>query len=158
MLLERRHRYDPSKARPDAFVTMVVEHAAADIIRRLMAKKRESKRNTIQLQSLAESGHGEASQRGETISQRQQDSLRGVSPRSTEDQAQLEQDIADVLSRLSPDLRDLAERLKEQLIAQAARERGVPRSTLMHRVRQLRRRFEKAGLHHYLEPSSSTRA
>jgi transposase-like protein len=61
------------------------------------------------------------------------------------------------MQRLPPRLAQLAEKLKEHSLAEAARQLGTPRSTLQGWVRQLRERFEQAELQHYLNIPPSTR-
>ena len=64
--------------------------------------------------------------------------------------AQLVLDTAEVIAGLTPELRELAERLKADSVSQVARDLGVPRTTLNGRIQELRRRFERARLRDYL--------
>jgi len=60
-------------------------------------------------------------------------------------------DVSRALSRIPPDLRDLAELLMLQPKRDAAREAGISRSTLYKRgLGRLRRAFDDTGLRSYL--------
>jgi RNA polymerase sigma factor (sigma-70 family) len=71
-------------------------------------------------------------------------------PASGDDLTDLKIDVAEILALLPPDLRDLAERMKTQTLAEVARDLKAPRSTLHRRVERLRQRFEDRGLDVYL--------
>jgi RNA polymerase sigma-70 factor (ECF subfamily) len=51
---------------------------------------------------------------------------------------------------LPDELRDLCERLRDDTMAEIAREMGVPRTTLYDRLSKLRDAFREAGLEDYL--------
>jgi RNA polymerase sigma-70 factor (ECF subfamily) len=82
----------------------------------------------------------------------------GKGGRPADEQAELAHDVAEVLRRLPPELRELAERLRWDTLAQVARQLGVPRTTLQYQVRRLRRHFERAELEKYLDDRSSSGA
>ena len=133
-LLQSLHLFDPDQAHQNVFVTTVVERAVAMIVRERLAKKR----NGGTVQSL-DHAHEKAG-----------DSTEPVDPRrSHEEQIDLATDLAEVLAKLPNDLRAQAERLKRQSLSQAARDLGVPRSTLQRQVQRLRQCFEDAGLRIY---------
>jgi len=74
-----------------------------------------------------------------------------IDPRpSGQDAFDLASDLTEALAKLPDDLSALAERLKTQSLSQAARDLGVPRSTLQRQVQRLRQCFEDAGLRIYL--------
>jgi RNA polymerase sigma factor (sigma-70 family) len=146
--------FEPERGRWKGFVTKVVERHAASLLRNSRAKKRAHRRITS-LNSPVQAGSDIPTTLADSITDRDQDARRGRRPRSEEQISRLAFDLAEVLERLPPKLRDLAERLKTQSIAEAARTLGVPRTTVNGWVSQLRRRFEKAGLRAYMESSSS---
>jgi RNA polymerase sigma-70 factor (ECF subfamily) len=131
-LLRAMPRYDPARGHVHAFVTAVVERAAAGLLRRCRAKKR----GAGPVRSLDAPAAAEPTDRG--------DAGRAA------DRVGLAADLAAVLAELPADLRGLAERLTRQTLSEVARQDGVPRSTLQRRVDRLRRRFEDAGLREYL--------
>ncbi len=134
-LLQSLHLFDPDQAHQNVFVTTVIERAVAMILRERLAKKR----------------HNGGVQSLDHAREKVGDSTEPVDPRrSHEEQIDLATDLAEVLARLPDDLRALAERLKAQSLSQAAREMGIPRSTLQRQVQRLRRCFEDAGLRIYL--------
>ncbi|GIW56683.1 MAG: hypothetical protein KatS3mg082_3087 [Nitrospiraceae bacterium] len=134
-LLQSLHLFDPEQAHRNVFVTTVIERAVAMILRERLARKR----NGGTVQSL-DHAHEKAGDATEPVDPR----------RSHEEQINLATDLAEVLAKLPHDLRALAERLKTQSLSQAAREMGIPRSTLQRQVQRLRRCFEDAGLRIYL--------
>lgn len=66
------------------------------------------------------------------------------------ERTELEMDLETVFQKLSPEDRDLCERLKYQGVREIARELGICRSTLLGRLKKIRRLFERSGLRDYL--------
>jgi RNA polymerase sigma-70 factor, ECF subfamily len=131
-----------------ALVNTVLDRCLANILRDLLAQKRNPKRvGSLHQRVPTEEGQAEL---GQTISREEQDARTGRQPRSDEERVDLQQDLAAALARLPPDLRELAERLQHQGVAEAARSTGVPRTTLYAGLRRLRQHFEQAGLRAYL--------
>lgn len=125
-LLQNLHLFDPDQVHQNVFVTTVIERAAAMILREHLAKKRYDGG----VQSL------------DHARQKVGDSTEPVNPRrSHEEQIDLASDLAEMLARLPDDLRALAERLKCQSPSQAARDLGVPRTSLQRQVERLRKPF-----------------
>jgi RNA polymerase sigma-70 factor (ECF subfamily) len=134
-VLQSLDRFDPEQAQLDVFITTIVERAVAGMLRERLAKKR----------------NGGAVQSLDQVRQKAGDSEDPVDPRlSHEQRTDLASDLAYLLARLPDDLRDLAERLKSQSLSQAARDLGVPRTTLQRQVQRLRRYFEDAALEVFL--------
>lgn len=129
-LVKSLDQYDPGQGHINVFMTTVIERAKAMMVRDRWRKKRNST-GICSIHSLSSKRHF-------------------ARPNLSADRFDLEQDLSDVLASLPAELRDLAERLQQQTIAQAAREMNVPRGTLMRRIEQLRRHFENAGLRDYL--------
>jgi RNA polymerase sigma factor (sigma-70 family) len=134
-LLQSLDVFDPEQAHLNVFITTVIERAVAMLLRERRAKKRDG---------------------GVVRSLDQGPTKDGKSPEpvdplpSGEEAFDLASDLAEVLARLPEELRALAERLKSQSLSQAARDLGVPRSTLQRQAQRLRRCFEDAGLRIYL--------
>lgn len=133
-LLQSLQRFDPQQAHINVFLTTVVERSMAMLIRQRQAKKRD----TTGIQSL-----DAAAEDGRPI-----DLPDNWNPAA--EGADLAIDLSGVLAALPARLRHLAERLKVQTVAQAARDLNVPRSTLLRQVERLRRCCEEAGLKIYL--------
>lgn len=148
-LVHRLPSFDPTKAHWKSFVTVVVERSAATIIRDARAEKR-GRHSVRSLQERINVGGHETIDLSAAISERALFTRRGLAPRSAEECRQLQLDVNQAVASLPEPLRLLAERLKTQSIAAIARELGIPRTTLNSRMRQIRRRFEEAGLRIYL--------
>lgn len=153
-ILQSLPSIDPSQAHRNVFTTTVVERYVANILRDKRAQKRDYRRIGSLNVSISVTDEG-PTELSETIGQRELDARRQRHPRSDEDFAQLMSDLADAITKLPGELRDLAERLKSQSVSEIAREMGVPRTTLNSRIARIRQRFEKAGLRQYLRSSSS---
>jgi RNA polymerase sigma-70 factor, ECF subfamily len=125
-LLKRLPAFDPSKGKREPFVYVLLKNAAADLQRRLMCARK--------CKQLGEQAIDDPAER----------------------LAELARDVESVLARLPDDLKAIAELLKNRSVSDAARELGIPRTTLNDRVRALRERFEKAGLRDYLATISVT--
>src|SRR5262245_3078529 len=134
----RMPAFDARRGHLHVFVTTVVEREAADLVRERRAGKRDPRR------ARPLGTPRDAGDRSQVVQPAPASGRRP--PRDDHDRAQLAYDIALVLAELPPELRDLAERLQWQTVAQAARDTGVPRTTLNDRARRLRRVFERAGL------------
>jgi len=149
-LVKHLSSFDPRQGHRHAFVTTVVERCAATLLRNKTAEKRDHRRVRSLNVVIADDEHEGPVELGDTVSRRELDARLGHAPRDEHDLAQLALDIASVIASLSPEMRELAERLKTDSVSQIARDLGVPRTTLNDRVRELRRRFEDAGLRDYL--------
>lgn len=148
-LLRHAESFDPKRAHWHVFVTTVVNRCAANLLRDQRALKRDRDR----LDSL----HGKVKAPGEApvelgdcLDTTERNRHRGQAPRDQLEQESLAVDVTSLLEKLNDDDRDLAERLRETSISQAARELGVPRTTLNDAVRRLRQRFEDAALRDWL--------
>ena len=145
-LLEGRDAYDPAKARWTYFVKTVVDRKAISLRR---ARSAESRGNTIVVASLnvlVRDQEGQLVELSQRIHQSEGTARRGVEHQ--ERQAAVEQslNVIDVLARLEPELAEICSLLAEMSVAEAARELGVPRTTLISRLAKVRERFAEAGL------------
>ncbi len=138
-VLKGLHSFDPTRGHPNAFLATLVERAVSQILRERSAQKRNCSQVVFSL--------------------RPEDQPSGVSdpPPNHSNEAigsrhysDLALDLEDLLAKLTPELRAVADLLQQCTIAEAARELAIPRSTLMRRVKRLRREFEDAGLRIYL--------
>lgn len=67
-------------------------------------------------------------------------------------------DVTTVLDTLRADLRELAQELQQETVAEVARRRRIPPSTVYERVRQIRRHFQRAGFSPSRKYQPSSRA
>ena len=148
-LLKKSGAFDSSQAHWNVFVTMIIERGTASLVRDKQAQKRDHRR-VCSLNVVIAKKDKKMIELGDIIGSHEQDARLGRKQRSDFDQAQLLQDMNEVLSNLPPELRELAEVMKTDSIAEISRDTGVPRTSLNYRVRQLRQRFEEAGLAEYL--------
>lgn len=126
--------YDPGRASPATFVAMVVDRAFSKIIRHRRAAMRDHRRVAAwETTTPAEDG-------------------RAREPAATEDADGVGRamDLSEALDALPPDLRSLAEQLKQNTLIEIARATGIPRTTLSSRRKAILARFRQAGLDIYL--------
>jgi len=151
-LLERLPKHDPKRAQSNTLIACIVNHKAASIIEKRSAAKRDWRMCACSLDDLI----GQNDESLERSDMYEADGfLTGRLSRSAEERMGLAIDLDRFTSSLSPELRDLCERLKEENIAEIARTTGIPVSTLHDRLNKIRRLSEKSGLRDYfLSPPS----
>ena len=148
-LLERLEFFDRGVSHRNVFATTVIEREVAKLIRYRQADKRDFRR-VCSLNVMIPSGDEDPVELGSTISTQEYETRWCRESRSPEALSELRQDITTMLELLPPDLRRLAEQLKEKSLSQVAREMGIPRTTLRERVYEIRARFESAGMRFHL--------
>jgi len=148
-LLECLRRQQQPIDAPEGFFRKVIADYAVTLVRRRKAEKRDHRRlSSLHDKVLDEDG--EYVERARVIPEDHTQSRLQTAPRSRLEDVELVHDVAAVLAKLPPDLRDLCERLKHHSITEVARQLGVPRTTLHDAIRRLRQHFEEAGLRDYL--------
>ena len=149
-LLVRLPDFDPERACLSTFSARVVERKVATIIRHRKRKKRDYRCEVYSLDAPIAGVEG-CSTRHDMISQGDCDLRVGRYGRPEIERLDLRIDISLVLAGLPPELRALAERLRERSITEVAREMGVSRSTLYETgIARLREIFLDKGLDEYL--------
>jgi RNA polymerase sigma-70 factor (ECF subfamily) len=150
-LLVRLPKFDPSKAASTTFVAMVVDRKISKIIRHRTQEKRDYRRIVSSCNDPIEDRDGTTIEREQTISKDEIDLQTGKHARPEAERIDMRLDVSFAISELPPELQALARRLMDQSIAEAARELGVPRSTLYETgIARLRNFFEDRGLSEYL--------
>jgi len=150
-LLMRLPKFDSARSCLKTFVVRIVNHKVREMIRHRTQQKRDHRRCVCSLDDPLEQDDGSTILREETVSQDDYDLLMGKHSRPEVERTDLAIDVSRALSRIPPDLRDLAVLLVLQSKRDAAREAGISRSTLYKRgLRRLRSAFEDAGLRDYL--------
>jgi RNA polymerase sigma-70 factor (ECF subfamily) len=144
-VLERLRSFDPSRSKRHTFVAMVIEHAVAAIIERRTTAKRDPRREACSLNDAVCDDEGRELQRSDTL-----DEERGRPGPCSEETRDLKADLGVALEGLSPELRSLALDLQGKSVADIARERGVPRTSLYSDIRKLKAAFGQAGLDQYV--------
>ena len=157
-LLERLPQFDPNKAQRHTFIVRVVEHKIFNIVRHRTQEMRDQRREACSLNEQVHDGEGCTVERAATVSEEDHDRRWGIRDAAEGAEVDVRLDIAEAVARLPKDLGRVYELLKNQSIAEAARQLGIPRTTLIHHVQKLCDFFSKAGLEVYLPASCSSSA
>jgi len=154
-LLERAQEFDPSRASWNTFVARITDNKATSIIRHHGRQKRNFRLLVCSLDDTIDCERGRADTRETTHLQDGCDPRMGTTWRFEVEEIDMRVDVSRVLSELSRDLQQLAQRLKTHTITEVARELGIPRSTLYSRdIARLRRTLEESGVLEYIRNSS----
>lgn len=127
-LADRLRAYDPARGTLEAFAAMVIEQAAANLVRERRAGKRTPPA------------------RPPAPPEDVPDPLANEDARLSD----LERDVAAVLAGLPGEQRALAESLMEASVSEVSRRLGLRRTTLYGRMKGLRAAFERDGLRDYV--------
>ena len=145
-VLERWPKYRESRGKRSTFIKRLVENAFADWLGR--HDRERKRRSTASLSSGVRGEGGRALTLADTTSRdaRQcEPSLDGL------DLDELQAAIQRLIDAAPARTQELVKRMRlQQPIAMAAREMGVPRTTLNDDIRRLRRQFEDVGLRDFL--------
>ena len=140
-------RFDPGLGSAASFARCVAANKAGSI-----ADKRKAKRRTPRTTPPRSSGNASAHDEGEC------DVVDISDLREAERQRQqdlhISLDVARHVDGLSPRHRDLCDRLKHSTVTDAAKASGRSRDAVYDDIAELRRHFERAGLHAYLGSDS----
>jgi RNA polymerase sigma factor (sigma-70 family) len=123
-LLLRLQSFDPQKGSPGAFLKTVGSRIVANLLRDQHARKRD-RRLTQSLHVLVPSEDKTLVELAQTISRHEQDARLRQQSRSEQEAAELAMDVRDILARLPPRLRFLAELLKDKSLSGAAKVLGL---------------------------------
>lgn len=148
-VLESLPRFNPDQGHRYSFVTTVVKGCAANILRSRQAKKRDDRQIRSLNVTVEIAGQGQI-ELAQIIDERPLDARLGRHRRPHIELAQLRMDLADLSATLPESWHTLLELRKTRTMTEAAREMGVPRTTLNNLMRRVRQRFEQAGLRDYL--------
>jgi RNA polymerase sigma-70 factor (ECF subfamily) len=131
---------------------MLVSRLSASLIAARKAAKRGSGRRPLSLDQPLSDRKGDRFDGVLSITKEDQDNRKGRRSLSAEELIDLSYDMAAVMRELPPDLLEVANRLKRQSAAEAAREMGIPRSTFYELIKRLTRRGKRSQLDKYLRP------
>lgn len=148
-LLKALPSFDSRRSHINQFVTVVVERHTATILERKAAPKRNRRVRSLS-EALRVDDHRPAHLADE-ISDSELHRRQRIRLRATDELVRLKCDVKEVLDSLPKLLRELAIGLQSKPLAEVARDMGYPRTTVCYWVRELRKRFERAGLKGYLE-------
>ena len=149
-LLRRRPKYNPKRAQFNTFIARVVEHRVASLIEARKAGTRDYRRCPYSLNDRFEDEEGRSVERVDAFDQEDYLLRTGAQSKPADELSALAIDVAAVLERLPPELRDLCQRLATETVTEISRDAGVPRATIYESIKELREIFEDAGLRDYL--------
>lgn len=130
-LIEAWMSFDPDRAPAEAFVNTIVSTRLVSILRKRNAQKRRARVESIDASDdriVDRTWSGDGWRR----------------------QIDMRVDLETALSKLTPKQREICDHLLRDTISPAARELGIPRSTLRDAVAKIREVFLDAGLEDYL--------
>jgi len=148
-ILTQMGSFNPAQGHWYVFVTTVVERYVSNILRDRRAEKRDHRRATS-LSSIVEYDDRGPIVLSDVIGQREYDARRQRSPRAASDHVELGADVETVLATLPIATRALAHRLMHASVSEVARATALPRTTILGRMKRIRRAFDNAGLRNYL--------
>ncbi len=150
-VLESLHRFNPRRARFDAFVCMILVSKSVSILRRRTAGKRGSGRRNGSLNRLIVTDDGHVSELAEVSPVCGCRNSECRCSQEARERLDLAIDLGEVLASLPEDLRQLCEKLREHSLSSSARQLGISWGRARGMVKRLRVIFERAGLADYLQ-------
>lgn len=148
-VITRISKFDETKGTHKTFVARIIERKISKLIRHRTTEMRDYRCEECSLNERVDDGDGMTVERGDLISQNDADHLWGRCRRTGVEELDFSHDLEVTLSALPEHLQKLCECLKTRTISEAAREIGMPRTTLNDHLKKLRAIFEDAGLKHY---------
>lgn len=149
-VISRMPQFNARRGSPKTFVACIVARKIITLIRYRTTGSRDFRREAFSLDQPAAGSDDAALLQGDCVADDIADPAGASHVRREVEQTELAEATQQALSGLPGDLRRLCELLKTGRLADAARELGVPRSTLRNRVSRLRELFEAAGLQRFL--------
>lgn len=160
-VLQNGERFDPSRASLNTFIACIVYSAAAMLIRKRKARKRQSFNNARSLERTITTREGQPEPLSGTVSESESCRRIGTEFR---DEAVRRDDIEAVraaLAELPPEIEDVYRRLMNGTVASVARELGISRRCLRSLMAEATSHFEKKGFESFhfadISPSGSIR-
>ena len=149
-LIERFPQFDPQKADWKSFVTTVIERQVATMLQARSRLKRSGAETIVSLSEESSDDEGLATELADQVTLEHAQAVSREFDRSLHEHAEVEHDLAVVLSQLPPEERHVCELLQQVSLSEAARQLNVPRTTLYATVARLRERFAAHGLRDFL--------
>ena len=146
-LLPRLSHFDSQRSCLQTFISRLVDHKLASMLRYAHAAKRDTRRNGISLNRPVADEDGRPSQWIDLISQQEVDDR---CHRASHDH-DMAFDVGAALESLPPDLRTLCRELGRKTVTSLARDSSKSRAAIYRQIDRVRRRFEDAGLREYLD-------
>jgi len=147
--LQRIPKFDPTRAKRSTFIARIVRNKIASIIEARKAQKRSYRTPVYSLFGWVRDKTNGYIPRIETVDADHY-LLRRGRRRRREEVLDLRIDLSRATDLLTPELRDLCQRLEHQTPTEISRSTGVPRGTITDRMRKVRTVFEQRGMRDYL--------
>ena len=145
-IIRRLPRFRPDRAQRNTYVSRLIDHQLATILRH----RRTAMRDCRRCSSLNEPvKFGQTTERADLIDQNVHARRTGSNCQTDED-TDLASDIRAIMAKMPPQMQELCQRLITDSQSAIARDIGVPRTTLQEKIEKIRRRFENGGLRIYL--------
>lgn len=146
-VLERREKFDPDVAHWNVFVTTIVEREVARILETQRTRKRGGCTDMVSLSTMVEDDEEEDLyvELGTTLVETDGDRLSGLPVIDERADFDWDHDYEIVLAGLTGEFRDICQRLRTRTISEVARDLGMTRHAVRHRVARIRERFEECG-------------
>lgn len=149
-LVQRLSSFDARKSPRQAFIVRVVSNMVVTIARRCKAGQRDYRRVAYSLDEITVNDDDEMVAEDRLVTEDEKDlRLRTQTP-SPYERIELQIDLARVLGNLPEPLRAICEQLMVHNPTRAARNLGIPRTTLYSLLPSIRRAFIDGGLRDYL--------
>lgn len=141
-VFRRLRSADQDLDEPNAFVTTVVKNSVMNLLEHRNAKKRRQP-PCRSLNAMIRGPEGGKVELAETINEDRRLAHRSCFDCGEQERQEMAHDVAEVLKRLPPDLRESVEALmRGEPLNQVADAAGIPRSTLRERLQRI---FKAAG-------------
>lgn len=144
-LFEQASNFDVGRGTWSTFVKNVVQRSAISLRRHQGAERRNAQRDVGSLNDLINDEDGQLTELGSTVGEDEYRSGLGQEYRSHTDEVDMALDFQTVIASLPDELREVAQRLQHQSLAEIARDLDIPRTTLAFRIGKIREAFATAG-------------
>jgi RNA polymerase sigma factor (sigma-70 family) len=143
--------FDPEVGHLYPYVCTVVQRSLSKMVRDRTVAKRGPRR-VASLSKLVNQQDGSQTELNQLIGMKDSDRRLGRERRLSDEQLNsLRLDLAEMISKLPPTLREFLERRKTQSVSDIARDMNIARTTLNDWMLEIRNQFEAAGIGAYLE-------
>jgi len=149
-VITRLPKYNASRGALKTFVACIIERKISKLIRYRTSGIRDFRRVAFSINAPIESGDGDTFEQGDFVAEDIDEPTSSSNVHGDVEEMELAEATEQVVSELPANLRRLCDLLKTKTLADAAREMGIPRTTLQDRVSKLRGLFEDAGLRKFL--------
>lgn len=136
-LIERMEKYDPTRAKLTTFIDRVVNHKIYDLVQKKLIERKDIRRQTISLDKPVSRTDSDSLPLHELISSDDFNTQWGFEDRPSVDMQDLRIDIRQMLQKLTSRDRHLLSLLMQMTLTEAARELGLPRTTLQYHLQKL---------------------